>query len=154
MISGKTTINMRKFIQKIFHEVKHTRDLPKDIFVILVVAFVAFGAFIIGRYSALEERRAGELRIVDNRSEANVPRISLNENKARNNDEANSRGMNITTSKTAQQGMYVGAKSGKTYYLPWCSGAKRILEKNQIWFANKVEAEQRGYKPSSSCKGI
>lgn len=56
--------------------------------------------------------------------------------------------------KAFQTGKYVGSRGGTSYYLPSCSGAKRISEKNKIWFQTKEEAERLGYKPSKSCKGI
>ncbi len=135
-----------------FHEVKYTKDLPKDIFVIFVVALVAFGAFIIGRYSALEEKRVGELRITDSRNTSSVSLVSAN--KAGIASIPVTENIASATSGVTDNGIYVGSKSGKTYHLPWCSGAKRIHEKNQVWFASKEEAEQKGYKPSSTCKGI
>ncbi len=48
--------------------------------------------------------------------------------------------------------MYVASKNGKLYYTSSCSGAKRILPKNEVWFANISEAEKAGYTLSSSCK--
>ena len=47
---------------------------------------------------------------------------------------------------------YVASKNGKLYYTAGCSGAKRILIKNQIWFASSLDAEKSGYSLSSSCK--
>ena len=48
--------------------------------------------------------------------------------------------------------MYVASKNGKLYYTAGCSGAKRISEKNKVWFADKIEAEKAGYEMSLSCK--
>jgi vancomycin permeability regulator SanA len=50
--------------------------------------------------------------------------------------------------------MYVGAVSGTSYYLPWCDGAKRIHEANQVWFRDRGEAEAKSYQPAKNCKGI
>jgi len=47
---------------------------------------------------------------------------------------------------------YVASKNGKLYYSLGCSGAKRISEKNKIWFATSEEAEKSGFTFSSSCK--
>lgn len=52
------------------------------------------------------------------------------------------------------EGQYVASKTGKSYHLPWCSGAKLIKEGNKIWFASKEEAEARGYAPAGNCPGI
>ncbi len=54
----------------------------------------------------------------------------------------------------AAGGQYVASKSGKSYHLPWCGGAKQIKEENKIWFATKEEAEAKGYAPAKNCKGI
>lgn len=51
-------------------------------------------------------------------------------------------------------GQYVASKTGKSYHLPWCSGAKLIKEENKIWFSTKEEAEARGYAPAGNCPGI
>jgi hypothetical protein len=57
-----------------------------------------------------------------------------------------------TTARTT--GKYVAARGGTVYYLPTCSGAKRISDKNKIWFDTKAEAEKFGYKPAQNCKGM
>jgi hypothetical protein len=51
-------------------------------------------------------------------------------------------------------GQYVASKSGQSYHLPWCSGAKQIKEENKIYFDSKEEAEAAGYAPAKNCKGI
>ncbi|HAE36920.1 TPA: hypothetical protein DCX66_02725 [Candidatus Nomurabacteria bacterium] len=47
---------------------------------------------------------------------------------------------------------YLASKNGKLYYTVSCSGAKRISEKNKVWFATSEEAKKAGYSLSSSCK--
>lgn len=47
---------------------------------------------------------------------------------------------------------YLASKNGKLYYTVSCSGAKRISEKNKVWFATSIEAEKAGYSLSASCK--
>jgi len=51
-------------------------------------------------------------------------------------------------------GQYVASKTGKSYHLPWCSGAKQIKESNKVYFSSKEEAEAAGYTPAKNCKGI
>jgi hypothetical protein len=51
-------------------------------------------------------------------------------------------------------GVFVGSKTGKKYHLPSCSGAKRIIDKNKIWFASAIEAEKLGYTPATNCPGL
>lgn len=45
---------------------------------------------------------------------------------------------------------YVGSKTGKTYYFPWCGMANRIKDANLVWFQDRAVAEAKGYKPSSN----
>lgn len=60
-----------------------------------------------------------------------------------------------TPSPTASSGgEYVASKTGKSYHLPWCAGAKQIKEENKIYFNTKAEAEAAGYAPAKNCKGI
>lgn len=51
-------------------------------------------------------------------------------------------------------GQYVASKSGRSYHLPWCAGAKQIKEDNKVYFESKAEAEAAGYAPAKNCKGI
>jgi hypothetical protein len=135
-------------------KIKHYPDLPKDVFVLLVLILATFGAFLLGRYSVAEEKRGGDLRII----EASIPQDA-----SRSNVEATPRIIPTPPSNTPPSpdgapanaaGMYVGSKSGKSYYLPWCAGVKRIKDANKVWFADKADAESRGYRPSSTCKGM
>jgi hypothetical protein len=58
------------------------------------------------------------------------------------------------TSTQIRTGKYVASRGGTTYHLPTCSGAKRISEKNKVYFDTKEEAAKFGYKPAKNCKGI
>lgn len=61
----------------------------------------------------------------------------------------------IATAPPAPQARtYVASKSGTRYYLPTCSGVKRIKEENKIWFASKEMAEAEGYEPAANCPGL
>lgn len=50
--------------------------------------------------------------------------------------------------------VYMASKNGTKYYLPSCSGAKRIKEENRVWFGTKEEAEAAGYSKAANCKGL
>ncbi len=54
----------------------------------------------------------------------------------------------------ASTGTYVASKNGTRYYLPSCSGAKRIKEENRVWFQTKSMAEAAGYTPAANCDGM
>lgn len=49
---------------------------------------------------------------------------------------------------------FVASKNGTRYYLPTCSGVKRIKEENKIWFATADEARARGLTPATNCPGL
>ena len=48
----------------------------------------------------------------------------------------------------------VVSKSSKSmvYHYSWCSGAKSIAVKNQVWFASAAAAEAAGYTLAANCK--
>ena len=54
----------------------------------------------------------------------------------------------------APGGYVVASRSGSVYYLPWCSGAQKIAQGNQVWFSSEAAAQKAGYGPSKSCKGL
>lgn len=93
--------------------------------IILLVGAASFG---LGRFSALEDVK---------------PPVSIKE----------------APGEAKPQGMYMGglilaSRSGSVYYYPWCSGASKIAQGNQLWFQTAVEAQRAGYTPSKSCKGL
>ncbi len=53
------------------------------------------------------------------------------------------------TAPAVTTGIYVGSKNGTKYYLPSCSGAKRISPANYIWFQSVQDAQIQGYTPGS-----
>jgi hypothetical protein len=126
----------------------HSPDLPKDTFMALLILLVGSGSFILGRLSAQDAIAKNELSVTrDSRLQASAFQSNSELQAAPNT-------VKSTPANTAVAGMYVGSKSGKTYHLPWCSGAKRIKEENKIWFQSKDEAAGRGYSPAANCKGI
>lgn len=121
-------------------KIKHAPDLPKDIFLAVVIISVGATGFFLGRLSLLEDERRSALSI-------EIPSIA----------ETGGAGPTLPAGEMGgggSPGLYVGSKNGSTYHLPWCSGATRIKEGNKIWFATKEEAESKGYSPAGNCKGI
>lgn len=119
--------------------------LPDDLFLGLIIILVAFGSFGLGRLSKIEGAKT-PIRI------ENVPTEATRKD---------SPGV-VTSTKTSQSASIigttgndlVGSKNGKKYYYPWCSGVKSISPANLIHFADKNEAEARGYSPATACKGL
>lgn len=52
------------------------------------------------------------------------------------------------------EGKYLASKNGSRYYLPSCSGAKRIKEENRVWFSSAEDAQATGRTPASNCPGL
>ncbi|MBU4536754.1 hypothetical protein KJ603_01790 [Patescibacteria group bacterium] len=109
-------------------------------FNLILIILIAFSSFGLGRLSFLEE----------NQSSINV----INQNIIEQNQASIFSSLQSEDSTPASTGMYVASKNSDKYHAPWCSGAQRIKEENQIWFQTKEEAEKAGYTPASNCKGI
>ncbi len=139
-------------------KIKDYPDLPKDVFILLLILLVGMGSFLLGRLSAVEEGGKKDLRIRTNALPASVGvsregGVSVDTKTPLPPRESASLPLD-GTEKVGGQGMYVGSKNGQAYYLPWCGGVKRIKEENKVWFASKADAEAKGYKPAGNCKGI
>jgi len=47
---------------------------------------------------------------------------------------------------------YVASRKGVNYHEPKCRWARKILPKRRIWFKNRKEAEEEGFKPCECVK--
>lgn len=47
-----------------------------------------------------------------------------------------------------EPGKYVASKAGSTYHIPKCDWAKKIKEKNRVWFDDEKEAKKKFKKHS------
>ncbi len=108
------------------------KNLAEDVFVewgialiVLCVALVSFG---LGRLS-FTETVTSPVNIIDASIPAHIPGIPMG-------------------------GQLVAARSGSTYYYPWCAGAAKITPQNQRWFASEGAAQTAGYRPAKNCKGL
>ena len=60
-----------------------------------------------------------------------------------------------TVNSTPSSGkQFVASKNGTKYYLPNCSGAKRIKPENLIGFPSREAAEAAGYGKAANCPGL
>lgn len=50
------------------------------------------------------------------------------------------------------KGILVGSIHSDKFHKPDCKWAKKISEKNQIWFKDAADAREYGYKPCGACK--
>lgn len=112
---------------------------------LLLILLIAFIFFVLGRISALEERRT-PIRIeypqagVQKSQTASVIQGSIN--------------FPNTVTVPNDDGEVIGSKSGKKYYFPWCGTVKRIKPENQVKFASIEEARLAGFTPGGNCKGL
>ena len=107
----------------------------EDIYILLIILFVGFGGFGLGRLSKIYEAKTPvyiqKQTTSTNEGNGGIDSISVND----------------------RLGL-VASVNGAKYHLPWCSGATRIKEKNKIWFADEKEARAAGYTPAENCKGL
>lgn len=109
------------------NKIKVKLDIDKFTFMCLVViVLVGISSFGLGRLSTNHETEKDEISIV------------FNEDLLSNNE--------LVEKK------YIASRNGKLYYPLNCSGAKRISDKNAIWFVNRLDAEKSGYQFASSCQ--
>lgn len=110
---------------------------------LLVVVLVGLSSFGLGRLSA-PSMKDGYVSKLENKNTGLVKEEMGESIKIESSME------NIVSIE--KERMYVASKNGKLYYSLNCAGAKRISEKNKVWFADATEAEKSGYELSSSCK--
>lgn len=125
----------------IFHRI------PKDVLVIAIVILAAGAGFGTGLLAGREGSQAKDQLWIENlpqeeREPAPQAKVPVQAAAA------------VTAIPAATTGTYVAAKTGSVYYLPTCSGAKRIKEENKVWFQTKADAEAKGYQPAKSCPGL
>ena len=116
-------------------------DLTRsDIYTIALIILIGFAGFGLGRLSVIEDNRE-EVRI---EFPEHLSASVLNADKTPAGASA----------PASVQGLLVASKNGSKYHFPWCSGGKRISEKNKIWFDSVDEAKKSGYTPAANCKGL
>ena len=83
--------------------------------------------------------------VQDSQNKNNSPQSRVGESVLGNSDVAKK---NISEEK---EKMFVGSKNSNIYHKPDCPYAKKILDKNKIWFSSKEDAESRGYRMGKCC---
>lgn len=128
--------------------------VPKDLLIALLVLSASLASFGLGVLSARDMSGKGNVDTfrIDSSSTTNAQVLGASAALA---------GQDVLTPKTVEQativstqGVYVASKTGKRYYLPTCSGAKRIKKENRISFSSLEEAKASGRTPASNCKGL
>jgi hypothetical protein len=60
----------------------------------------------------------------------------------------------IPVLETTAGELFVGSRNSDKFHYRWCAGAAQITGENRIYFADKQEAIQSGYKPAKNCPGL
>lgn len=119
-------------------KIKGLPDISHQIFTIVMGFLVISG---IGLSYGIYERevaRGGDLRVI---STGGIDPSGI----------SSSSSSERTAGQSETSGSYLASRSGKYFYLPKCAGAKRIKEKNRVWFQSKEDATAHGYKPAGNC---
>ncbi|MBI5798740.1 MAG: hypothetical protein HZB10_02315 [Candidatus Yonathbacteria bacterium] len=124
----------KKIKGKLLEHQTNLRTIPDDLFLGLIIILVAFGSFGLGRLSKMEDSKT-HVRFENMPEEASWSK----------------QGAGVINASGEQ---LVGSKNGTKYYYSWCTGVSKISPANLVHFADKSEAEARGYTASATCKGL
>ena len=137
--------------------------IPRDALLLgvaLLGSLASFGlGYLEGRDAAIGQGGAISIELAPSAAATELaldPRESREDEDAALSAQAGVAGAQTTATAAAGQGggVYVASKKGTKYYLPTCSGAKRINEENKVWFSTVAAAEAAGYTPAANCKGL
>ncbi len=121
-------MSTRHRIQEVFEIIKGHFDRGVGEWGIpILVVFVGFASFGLGRLSTSEDTR---------------PSVSVRQVEG------------VEIKPIAVGGQVVASRSGKTYHFPWCPGAISMKETNKIWFKDETAARAAGYTPAANCAGL
>ena len=120
-------------------------ESKNDLFIASLIFLTGLGGFGLGRLSAVWPQKE-HVAVID--TPFSPPTGS------REGDMDAAAAQKSAAAVNAVKGKYVASKSGSSYHLPWCPGAKQIKASNKIWFQTKEEAETKGYKPAGNCPGL
>lgn len=116
-------------------------DLTRgDLYIVAIIILVGFAGFGLGRLSLIEDSREPVRIEFPEYLSASV----LNAGES----------AGAAVAAPAGNSLLVASKNSSKYHFPWCSGGKRISEKNKIWFNSTDEAKKAGYSPAANCKGL
>lgn len=122
-------------------KIKTYMDIIYEYLIYIIIIFVAFSSFGLGRIS-----------VNDTQATQNNIQVVKTDLKNKSAIDNLSNLQHINNNKNS--GNLVASVRGTKYHHPWCSGAQRIKEENKIWFTNSDDARSSGYTPASNCKGL
>ena len=124
-------------VTDISDKIKQLPDVPRDVFIFMFVALILLSGYL--SYSIAFGNAMTPPHIVITQGHIEAASASSTSDIG-------------ASGAVGETGKYVGSRSGHSYYLPTCSGVKRIKEANKVWFQSASEAASRGYKPATNCK--
>lgn len=133
---------------------KALSGIPRDVLVVLVVLLASSASFGLGYLTgkgggATAPDKGFWIEDVSTTSAATLPAAAV-----RAASPAPIKVVSPGTVVTPVAGKYMASKNGTRYYLPTCSGAKRIKEENRVWFATVEDAQAAGLTPAANCPGL
>ena len=139
--------------EKIKGILQKDEDIPKDLFLTIVILLCTISGFLAGKsYQQESAYHSDNIVVTDGGMTMPDPKVTTRTNTA---SVAHSAATNISQTHTTSEGYaYVASKNGSVYYAPNCTGAKRIKDENKIWFSTIQEAKDLGYRPAANCKGL
>lgn len=121
-----------------------------DVFLPLLIAFVAFASFGLGRLSLYDTSPIHNTQPRNQQS-------TIYPYKAATEPVSPIDGVSkeLAPALTSEQGgTVIASVNGTRYHFPWCSGGKRIADENKLTFTTTKEAREAGYTPALNCKGL
>lgn len=131
----------------------YSKAALQNLFVPLVIVLVGLSAFGLGRLSALDGQKE-TLKIYEPPAAGAVLGASVSVSEDQQFSAPAQAAAVSAENLPAPAGKYVASKNGTRYYLPGCSGAKRINEENKIWFSSPEAAQGAGFTPALNCPGL
>jgi hypothetical protein len=127
------------------------------IFIGVLFILIASASYGIGRLSYFHAQKI-PIEIITQGS-VGTPAVPKNEQVTKVNLQTDTikpqvKGAVTVQEQTQNEGSVVASKNGTKYYYPTCSGAKRILEKNKVYYESIEDARKAGLTPSTTCKGL
>lgn len=122
--------------------------LNDQIFYGFIVILVGTTSFILGRASTTEEGNT-QKPIVKMIEPITLPASTITAETI-----SKDRVVSTVNSTPSSGKQFVASKNGTKYYLPNCSGAKRIKPENLIGFPSREAAEAAGYGKAANCPGL
>jgi len=120
--------------------IKSAPDVSPKIFLILtIISFITL-MYLLWRFSAFEETRKNDLRVVLLPTQGTAGNTSIDLTNKLNSSE--------------DWMPYIASVEGKVFHFLWCPGAKNIKQENAIRFRTKEEALASGRTPARNCPGL